>query len=208
MTARLPAPQDDLTPRAAAIAGEQGYGAYQASFRVNRMSDRHLAIAVLMLPVGAGVFSWMAWFASPWSGNDAPSLPGMVASGIAGLFFLGCTVWLAVPLLVGMVRVKGARVYVFEHGAIAERPRGSLYAWKLDRATVRYVVWKESWESTWRDRPQLWVRFHQDGEVICFDGHDRKDRAVLPELARALGAASDEPEQIGELRSSDAPTSF
>lgn len=194
--------------RAEAVAAQEGYGAHRSSYRVNRAHDRHQTIGVLMLPIGAAVFLWMAWDASPWNGGESgASMSGMLASGIAGLIFLALTLCLAVPLLVGRFRVESARVHVYEHGAIAERPGGNLYAWALTRATARYVCWQQSWEGEWRDRPQLWVTFHEDGETICFDGLDPQDRAVLPEIARAFGI-SDRPEPIGERHPAKVPTPF
>ncbi|MGW5049891.1 hypothetical protein [Actinokineospora sp. NPDC004072] len=164
-----------------------------------------MAIGVLLLPVAAAVFLIMAVQSA--SRDDEGWAAGTLASGIAGLTFLGLTAFLTVPLLIGKFRRAGAWVHVFEHGAIAERPRGALYAWQLPRATARLVQWRESWEGEWRDRIQLWITFHLDGEVICFDGLHPTDRSALSDLARALGVA-DQPDPIGDLHPVKAPTPF
>ena len=198
---------ESLTPRAESVAAQEDYGTHRSSHRVNRAHDRRLTVAVLMLPLGAVMFGWMAWGASPWSSDGTGgSLAGMAVSASAGLIFLALTLGLAIPLLLSLFRVKGAWVHVFERGAIAERPRGRLYAWPFARATIRYVYWQESWDGQWRDRPQLWVTF-RDGESICFDGLNSQDRAALDTVARAFGIDGD-PESIGALHPASAPTPF
>lgn len=205
-------PYRGVTKRAARIADEQEYGAHHASYRVNRAYDQEIAIGVMMLPVVAAVFLTMAWTATPWHGGhhdrwDRLTVTGVLVSGLAGLVCLVLTVWLAVPLLIGRFRARGAWVHVYEYGVIAERERGSLYAWPHKNATARFVAWDEPWDSGTRRRPQLWVTFLVDGEVICFDGRTGDDRAALSELAVAL-RAGEEPEEIGALRAMDAPVPF
>lgn len=196
------------TPRAMGIAAQEDYGAYRRSYRVNRAHDRRIGIAMVLLLFAPILFLWMAYDASPWSDNRmGTSTTGMLASGITGLIFLGLAAFVAAPLLVGMLRARGAQVHVFERGAIAERARGNLYAWPYRRATARFVCWRESNEGQWRDRPQLWVTFHKDGETICFDGLDPNDRAVLADIAREFGV-SDEPEQVDGIYRNSAPTPF
>ncbi|WP_441959166.1 hypothetical protein [Mycolicibacterium houstonense] len=167
-----------------------------------------MQVALLLLLVAPFPFLQMAYEASPWSGNAmGPSTSGMLASGITGLLFLGLALVVAVPLLTGMVRGRSAHLHFFERGAIAERVRGHLYAWPYQRATVRYVCWRESNDGQWRDRPQIWVTFHEDDETICFDGLAPSDRAGLPHIAREFGI-SDQPEHIDEVYRNTAPTPF
>ncbi|MDV3127407.1 hypothetical protein M1247_20955 [Mycobacterium sp. 21AC1] len=202
MTGRTP------TPRAAAIAEEEDYGPYRCSYRVNRAYDRRMRVALLLLLVVPFPFLKMAYDASPW-GDSAigTSTVGMLVSGITGVIFLGLALFLAVPLLAGLFLRKGAQVHVYEQGAIAERSRGHLYAWPYRRATARYVCWRESNDGQWRDRLQLWVTFHRDGETICFDGLHPKDREVLAPIAREFGIR-DQPEQIDGIYRNTAPTPF
>ncbi|MFD5224070.1 hypothetical protein ACFWHT_00475 [Microbacterium sp. NPDC058342] len=191
-----------LTSRARKVASDQGYGALRSAHRLNRDHGRRLTIAVLLLPVCAVVFLSMGWRSSPWSPGSS-SVAGLIASGGAGLVFLVLSVILVVPTL-RRVLWGGARLFLFEHGAVAERLGSHAYVWPYENATIRYVCWEEPWEGDSRDRPQVWVRF-QDGEQICFDGYGRKDREELEAALRTLGLST-EPERIGPLTVTKAPT--
>lgn len=199
---------DAPSTRAATVAEEQGLGAYRRSFRVNRDHDRRTGGALLLTPVAAALFLKMSYDVSPWGHSSlGPSTLGMLATGVSGLIFLGIGVLLGVPALVNAIRGRGAWVHVFDQGAIAERTGGKLYSWPYRRATARYVCWRESVEGQWRDRPQLWISFHVDGETICFDGLRSRDREVLAQLAREFGIG-DEPEPVDGIYRNTAPLPF
>ncbi|MFC7877014.1 hypothetical protein [Isoptericola sp. NPDC057391] len=196
---------------ALAIAGQRGFGEHRAAYPVNRSHDRAMNVALVALVVAPVPFLAMAWAASPWSSpgagpSTAGSVVGTIASAAAGLAFLGLALWLGIPGLLASFSHPHATVHLFERGAVAIRHRGGSYSWPYENAQARYVVWQEAWEGELRDRPQLWVTF-RDGETICFDGHSERDRAVLPDLAAALGGDR-EPEPLGELLSYETPTPF
>lgn len=195
--------------RAAKIAHDEGFGARLDCYEVNGAHDQRTSLASLLLlfapwPFFQGVYeSYEAWAGSA----RGLGLAGMLACGISGLLFLGLGLWFGLPALLSRLRGNGAAVHLYANGVIAERLNGHLYSWPYERATVRYVIWQQPWESQLRDRPQLWVTFHQDGERICFDGLSPHDREPLSDLSTRLGGNA-EPERIGELRSSRAPVPF
>lgn len=193
------------TRRAREIAGSQGFGAHRTTFPVNRAVDRSFPVLTLPLSIAGVMMLGMAWQASPWS-PGASSWIGVIASGITGVVFL----LVAIMMLDLMLRRgfrRGARVHIFERGAIAERVNGPLYSWPFERGSARYVCWYETRNDAPHPRPQVWVTF-VDGSQICFDGQHAEDRAGLPELARALGAPSGSPEQLGHLNSWQVPPPF
>ncbi|MET7641569.1 hypothetical protein [Streptomyces sp. NPDC005438] len=202
-----------LSRRAARVADEEGLGAWSESVEVNRAYDRqmsvNLGVLVLLAP---WPFLVMAYQAAPWRGDDEGagsahvSWSAFLASGLTGLVFLGLAV-MAVLWFVVRIRVGGAAMHFFEHGAVAERPRGALAVFRYDQVSPRHVVWDEPMDQgEVRGRVQLWIRMPVSGHVLCLDGMKAADRATLAVVVAKLGLP-EEPEALGRL-SRHAPTAF
>jgi len=195
--------------RAGQVAKSEGLGSWRDSVGINRAYDRlmgmNLGVVVIFAP---WPFLMMAYDAAPWRDNGGlgRSWSGFLASGIAGLAFLALAI-AAVLWMVHRLRVGGAAMHFFEHGAVAERPRGKLAVFRYAEVSPRFVVWDEPMDHGGiRKRVQLWITMPVSGYQLCLDGMKEADRAALKTIATALGL-SPEPESIGRLRK-QAPAAF
>lgn len=196
------------TTRAIQVAGDAGIGSWRDSLAINRAYDRLMGINLSVLIVFAPwPFLWMAYSSAPWrsDGGPMPSWSGFLSSGIAGLLFVALAIF-AVLWFVQRLRIGGAVMHLFEHGAIAERVRGKLAIFRYSEVSPRYVVWEEPMEHGVRKRVQLWITMPESGYLLCLDGMKENDRATLKTIASALKLPPD-PEPIGRLRGR-APAAF
>lgn len=195
------------TTRVAEVAGDEGLGSWRDSVAINRAYDRQMGINLSVLIVFAPwPFLMMAYEAAPWRENVGRSWSGFLASGIAGLLFLALAIF-AVLWFVRRLRIGGAAMHMFEHGAIAERVRGKLAVFRYADVSPRHVVWDEPMDQgDIRKRVQLWITMPVSGYQLCLDGMKEADRAALKTIAAALDLPP-EPEPIGRLRK-QAPAAF